>query len=184
MFAKTCSTKLRNKCIRKMHIPPYPSSVFCCRAGSGYPNGYPVLGNSRGGFPLPSSRFVITYCDQSFPSPWHWLSAAPLLSGATLLSTLEGIPLSITRGRGGRRSAPAVCQSLTSADPTIPPYGAPKKSTWCHVQGHNFAVPGGIAAKFQKTFLGYWQRQVPNFMLICDVPVEKTVTEQNKHTVP
>jgi len=34
------------------------SSVFCCRAGSGYPYGYPVSGNSRGGFPLPSSRFV------------------------------------------------------------------------------------------------------------------------------
>jgi len=26
------------------------SSVFCCRAGSGYHNGYPILGNSRGGF--------------------------------------------------------------------------------------------------------------------------------------
>jgi len=74
-------------------------SVFCCRAGSGYPNGYPVLGNSRGGFPLPSSRLMITYCDQSFPSPWHCLSAAPSLSGATLLSTLEGIPLSATWGR-------------------------------------------------------------------------------------
>ena len=77
------------------------SSAFCCRAGSGYPYWYPVLGNSRGGFPLPSSRFVITYmyCDQSFPSPWHCLSAAPCLSGATLLSTLEGVPLSATRGR-------------------------------------------------------------------------------------
>jgi len=53
------------------------SSVFCCRAGSGYLNGYPVLGNSRGGFPLPSSRFI--YCDQSFPSPWHCLSAAGTL---------------------------------------------------------------------------------------------------------
>jgi len=52
-------------------------SVFCCRAGSGYAFGYPVLGNSQGGFPLPCSRFVITYCDQSFPSPWHCLSAAP-----------------------------------------------------------------------------------------------------------
>jgi len=31
-------------------------------------NGYPVFVNSRGGFPLSSSRFVITYCDQSFPS--------------------------------------------------------------------------------------------------------------------
>jgi len=48
---------------------------------------------------LPSSRFVITYCDQSFPSPWHCLSAAPSLSGATLLSTLEGVPLSATWGR-------------------------------------------------------------------------------------
>ena len=27
------------------------SSVFCYRAGSGYANGYPVLGNSQGGFP-------------------------------------------------------------------------------------------------------------------------------------
>ena len=45
------------------------------------------------GFPLPSSRFVITYCDQSFPSPWHCLSAAPSLSGATLLSTLQGVQL-------------------------------------------------------------------------------------------
>jgi len=76
------------------------SSVFCCRAGSGYPNGYPVLGNSRGAFPLPSSRFAITYCDQSFPFPWHCLSAAPSLSGATLLSTQEGVPLSTTWGRG------------------------------------------------------------------------------------
>ena len=67
------------------------SSVFCCRAGSGYPNRYPVLGNSRGGFPLPSSWFVITYCDQSFPSPWYCLSAAPSLSSATLSSTLEGV---------------------------------------------------------------------------------------------
>jgi len=77
------------------------SSVFCCRAGYGYPNGYigyPVLGNSRGGFPSPSLRFVITYCDQSFPSPLHCLSAAPSLSGATLLSILEGIPLSATWG--------------------------------------------------------------------------------------
>jgi len=47
------------------------SSVFYCRAGSGYPKGYPVLGNSRGGFPLPSSGFVIPCCDQSFPSAWH-----------------------------------------------------------------------------------------------------------------
>jgi len=35
------------------------SPVFCCRAGSGYPNGYPVLGNSQGGFPLPSLRLSI-----------------------------------------------------------------------------------------------------------------------------
>jgi len=28
------------------------------RAGSGYPNGYPVLGNSRGGFPL---AFLVVY---------------------------------------------------------------------------------------------------------------------------
>jgi len=42
-----------------------------------YPNGYPVLRNSWGGFPLPSSQFVIAYCDQSFPSPRHCLSAAP-----------------------------------------------------------------------------------------------------------
>jgi len=62
-------------------------------------------GNSRGGFPLPSSQYVITYCDQSFPSPWHCLSAAPSLSGATLLSTLEGVPLFATRGRRWSRSA-------------------------------------------------------------------------------
>ena len=94
------------------------SSVFCCRAGSGYANGYPVLGNSQGGFPLPSLQFVITYCDQSFPSPWHCLSVAPS----------RCYPLVHSRGHspirnlgtwpaGGRRSAPAVCQSLTSATP-------------------------------------------------------------------
>jgi len=89
------------------------SSVFCCRAGSGYPNGYPVLGNSWGGFPLPSSQFVIRDCDQSFPSPWHCLSTAPSLSGATLLSILEGIPYPQPGDAGGRRSAPAVCQICT-----------------------------------------------------------------------
>jgi len=106
------------------HIIPWLSlslsSVFCCRACSGYPNGYPVLGNSRGGFPLPSSRFVITYCGQSFPSPWHCLSTAPSLSGATLLSTVEGVPLSATWDAGGHCSAPAICQSLTLADPIHP----------------------------------------------------------------
>ena len=89
------SGKIKHRCV-SLSL----SSVFCCRAGSGYPNGYPVLGHSRGGFTLPSSWFVITYCDQSFPSPWHCLSAAPSLSGATLLSTLEGVPLSATRGCG------------------------------------------------------------------------------------
>ena len=83
------------------------SLVICCRAGSGYPNGYPVLGNSRGGFSLPSSRFVITCCDQSFPSPWHCLSVAPSLSGATLLSTLQGIPLSATWGHGWSPQCPS-----------------------------------------------------------------------------
>ena len=85
-----------NDCVSDSFLSLFSlSSVFCCRAGSGYPNGYPVLGNSRGGFPLPSSRFVITYCDQSFPSPWHCLSAAPSLSGATLLDSHEGVPLSV-----------------------------------------------------------------------------------------
>jgi len=76
------------------------SSVFCCRAGSEYPNGYPVFGNSRGGFPLPSLRFVIRDCDRSYPSHRHCLSTAPTLSSATLLSILEGVPLSATWGRG------------------------------------------------------------------------------------
>ena len=76
-------------------------------------------GNSQGGFRLPSSRFVIRDCDQSFPSPRHCLSTAPSLSGATLLSIPEGVPLPATRGHGGHRRAPAVCQSLTSADPTV-----------------------------------------------------------------
>ena len=67
-------------------------------------------------------QFVITYCDQSFPSPWHCLSTALSLSGATLLSTLKGVPLSTTWDAGARRSAPAVCQSLTSADPTYAQY--------------------------------------------------------------
>jgi len=37
----------------------------------------------------------------------------------------------------------------------IPPYGAAKKSTWCYVPGHNFAVPGTLPQKFQKNCLGY-----------------------------
>ena len=49
---------------------------------------------------LSRGYFVITYCDQSFPFPWHCLSAAHSLSGATLSSTLKGIPLSATWGRG------------------------------------------------------------------------------------
>jgi len=76
------------------------SSVFCCRAGSGYPN--TVLGNSRGGFPLPSSWFVITYCDQSFPSPWHCLSVAPSLSCPGPLSRVFHCPQ--PGDAGGRHS--------------------------------------------------------------------------------
>ena len=95
------------------------SSVFCCTAGSGYPNGYPVLGNSRGGFPLPSSRCVITYCDQSFPSPWHCLSTAPLpYPVLPSCPPSRAFPYPQPGDAGGRHNAPAVCQSLTSADPT------------------------------------------------------------------
>jgi len=95
------------------------SSVFCCRTGSGYPNGYPVLGNSQDGCSLPSSRFVITYCDQSFPSPWHCLSAAPSLSVLPSCPLSRAFPYPQPGDAGGRHSAPAVCQSLTSAYPTL-----------------------------------------------------------------
>jgi len=33
----------------------------------------------------------------------------------------------------------------------LPP---PQKSTWCHVQGHNFAISGGIAPKISKDMPG------------------------------
>jgi len=36
----------------------------------------------------------------------------------------------------------------------IPPYGTPEKSTWCHVQGHNFTVPEDIARKISKDLPG------------------------------
>jgi len=56
----------------------------------------------------------------------------------------------------------------------------PKKSTWCHVQGHSLAVPWDIAPKFQQTCLGYCPRLLPNFMPIGEVPAEKAMTEQKK----
>jgi len=91
------------------------SPVFCCRAGSGYP----VLGNSRGGFPLPSSQFVITYCDQSFPSPWHCCPRHPPYPVLPSCPLSRAFPYLQPGDAGGRHSAPAVCQSLVSADPTV-----------------------------------------------------------------
>jgi len=75
------------------------------------------LGNSRGGFPLPCSQFVITYCNQSFPSPWHCLSTAPpdLVLSSCPLS--RAFPYPQPRDAGGHSCAPGICQSLTSADP-------------------------------------------------------------------
>jgi len=90
------------------------SFIFFYRAGSGYPNGYPVLENSRGGFLLPSSRFVITYCDQSFPSPWHCLSTPHTPHPIRYCPLVHSPP----GDADGHRSAPAICQSFTSADPT------------------------------------------------------------------
>jgi len=92
------------------------SSVFCYRAGSGYPNGYPVLGNSQDGFPLPSLWFVITYCDQSFSflgtvCPRH--PPYPVLPSCPLSRAL---PYPQPGDASGCHSAPAICQSLTSAD--------------------------------------------------------------------
>jgi len=46
------------------------------------------------------------FWNRSFPSPKHCLSAAPSFSDATLLSILEGVPLSATWDAGDRRSAP------------------------------------------------------------------------------
>jgi len=94
------------------------SSVFCCRAGSGYPNGYPVLGNNRGGFPcLPRglwSHIVIRVflllgivCLRHPPTP--------VLPSCALS---RAFPYPQPGDAGGCRSAPAACQSLTSADPT------------------------------------------------------------------
>ena len=94
---------------------PSLSSVFCCRAGSGYTNGYPVLGNSRGGFPLPSLQFEITYCDRIFLLLGTVCLRHP--PSATFLF-LRVFPYPQSGDAGGCRSAPAVCQSLTSADPT------------------------------------------------------------------
>jgi len=86
------------------------SSVFCCRAGSEYSNGYPVLGNSWGGFPFPSSFFhhivIRVFLLLGTVCPWH----PPYL---VLLS--RAFPYLQPGDAGGRRSASAVCQSLTSA---------------------------------------------------------------------
>ena len=46
--------------------------------------------------------------------------------------------------------------------------------------GHNFVVPGDIARKISKPYLGYWQRLLTNFTPIGEVPVDRTVTEQKK----
>jgi len=103
-------------------------------------HGYPVLGNSRGGFPLPSSQFVIRV-----PSPrWMCLKRLSglhlprfeirvfLLLGTVCLRHLlypvlpscpfsRAFPYPQPGDAGGRRSAPAVCQSLTPADTTLCP---------------------------------------------------------------
>jgi len=89
------------------------------RAGSGYPNGYPVLGNSQGGFPLPSSRFVITYCDQGFPSPWQVCPRHPPYPVLPSRPLSRAFSYPQPGDAGGHRSAPDVCQSLTSADPIV-----------------------------------------------------------------
>jgi len=34
------------------------------------------------------------------------------------------------------------------------PFLIPKNLTWCHVQGHNFAVPGDIALEISKDLPG------------------------------
>jgi len=98
-----------------------PLSLFSLllRASSGYPNGYPVLGNSRGGFTLTSS------CLWS-----HIVIRVFLLLGTVCLRhppylVLPFCPLSRVfpypqpGDADGRRSGPAVYQSLTSADPSI-----------------------------------------------------------------
>ena len=88
------------------------------KAGSGYPNGYPALGNSRGSFRLPSSRFVITYCITVFlllgtVCPRH--PHCPVLPSCPLS---RAFPYLQPGDADGRCIVPAICQSLTSADPT------------------------------------------------------------------
>ena len=57
---------------------------------------------------MPSSRLVITYCDQSFPSHWHCLSTASSLSGAIPSCPLSrAFPYPQPGDAGGRRSASA-----------------------------------------------------------------------------
>jgi len=58
----------------------------------------------------------------------------------------------------------------------IPPYCAPKKFTWCHVQGHNFAIHGNITPKFQKICLQYLWHLV-SFL------AEETVAEQKNSKI-
>jgi len=71
------------------------------------------LGNSRGGFPLPSLRFVITYCDQSFPSPWHcFFPRHPPYLVLPSCPLSRAFPYPQPGDAGGHRSAPAICVCL------------------------------------------------------------------------
>jgi len=88
------------------------SSVFCCRAGSGYPNGYPVLGNSRGAFL--ALRDHILWSEFSFSLALFVRGTLPMLPSCPLS---RAFPYPQPGDAGGHRSAPAICQSLTSADP-------------------------------------------------------------------
>ena len=73
----------------------------------------------------------ILWSVQSFPSPWHCLSAAPPYPVLPSCPLLRAFPYPQPGDAGGRRSAPAICQSLTSADPT-PPLHTPYISSTDH----------------------------------------------------
>ena len=59
----------------------------------------------------------------------------------------------------------------------------PKKSTWCHVHGNNFAIPGGIIPKISKDLPGILTMLRAKFMPTGEIPEDITVTEQIKKTV-
>ena len=153
MFCVLDSTFQITNCRTQIFVSISLSSVFSCKAGSGYPDGHSVLGNIRGGFPLA----FLAVCDHILWSEFSF-SLALFVRG-----TLPVLP-SCSRGRSPIRNPGTRVVAVV-----------PQPSASLSHQPQIFVLICFISGSFS-SFFGFYSVHYRKFKITTQTHMQRTCT--------